>query len=156
MAGKRAPSNTVDSAVKAMLNAAKPLPEPPAHVRLAKADRPFWEAIMRARSRDEWTESDLVTAAQLARCQRDIEAESAALESEGSVVTNARGTQIMNPRHTVLQQLSQRQLALMRSLSIAGSAAHGKKEDLVKARRTQHQAELAREALVEDDDLLAV
>lgn len=109
---------------------------------------------MRARARDEWTEADLVTAAQLARCQRDIEAESAALESEGSVVENARGTQIMNPRHTVLQQLSQRQLALMRSLGIAGLPAHGRKDDLVNKRKIQRQSEQAL-AEIEEDDLLA-
>ena len=109
---------------------------------------------MRARTRDEWGESDLVTAAQLARCQREIESESSLLESEGSVIVNMKGTQIMNPRHTVLQQLSQRQLALMRSLGIAGIASFGRKENLAGQRKLQRQAEQALSE-VKEDDLLA-
>lgn len=109
---------------------------------------------MRARTRDEWTDADLIAAAQLARCQREIERESEALEREGSVIENQRGTPIMNPRHSVLEQLSRRQLALMRSLRIAGATVTGSKENLVKSRRLQQQAEKAL-AEVEEDDLLA-
>ena len=50
-----------------MVDAAKPPIDPPAHVRLRDGDRPFWDGIVRARARDEWCESDLVVAAQLAR-----------------------------------------------------------------------------------------
>lgn len=154
MATKRQPSNTAASAIKAMVNAATPLPAVPAHVKLSAADLPFWEAIMRARTRDEWTDADLIAAAQLARCQREIERESEALEREGSVIENQRGTPIMNPRHSVLEQLSRRQLALMRSLRIAGATVTGSKENLVKSRRLQQQAEKALSE-VEEDDLLA-
>ena len=44
----------------------------PSRLTLKKADLPFWRAILR--SRDEWTELDLVVAAQLARCQRGVRA----------------------------------------------------------------------------------
>lgn len=148
---KKLPSNTAEAAVKAMLNAATPLPQVPKHIRLRDCDKPFWEGIMRARAREEWTESDLVVAAQLARAQADIERESETLEAEGSVVENARGTQIMNPRHSVLEQLARRELALMRSLGITGSAANGDKRNLEKARKIQREAERARDELVEDD-----
>jgi hypothetical protein len=152
---KKTQANTTSAAIHAMLSAAQPLPAPPEHVRLRTNDKPFWDAIMRARARDEWTDADLIAAAQLARCQSDIEAESLALESEGSVVENARGTQIMNPRHSVLEQLSRRQLALMRSLRISGSSTGERKEDLVKARRLQQQAERALAEVTDDDELLA-
>lgn len=113
-------SDSAAAAVDAMLNAAKPLPALPAHVKLRKGDWPFWEGVLRARSRDEWTESDLVVGAQLARCQRDIEDEQQALDAEGSVVENQRGTMVANARFAVLQQLAQREMMLLRALRIAG------------------------------------
>ena len=116
-------------------------------------DRPFWDSIVRARSRDEWTPADLVIAAQLARAQADIEFESKQLDLEGSVVENARGTQVMNPRVTVLEQLARREMALMRTLQMGGSA-RGRKEDVLKQRTLEHQARAAKESLA-DEDLLA-
>ena len=147
-------SDSAAAAISAMVNAAQPLPTSPGHVRLRPEDLPFWEGIVRARTRDEWTDADLVVAAQLARCQNDIERESIALENEKSVLTNGRGTQVMNPRHSVLEQLSRREMALMRTLKIGGSDAGGDRRDLEKARKLQREAEKARTELA-DEDLLA-
>lgn len=138
-----------------MLAAATPLPDVPKHVKLRDGDVAFWEGIVRARSRDEWTAATLIVAAQLARCQADIERESALLDIEGSVIENQRGTPVMNPRHAVLEQLSRRGLALMRSLQIHASATQGEKADVDKARSIQAQAEKARASLA-DEDLLAI
>jgi hypothetical protein len=154
MATKKAPSNTAQSAVKAMLNAALPEFECPAHVKLRPKDQPFWSAIMSSRAREEWAKIDFVVAAQLARCQADIEYETEILESEGSVIQNFRGTPVMNPRHSVLEQLARKELALMRSLGLTGSASRGNKEDVEKARKVQRQAAAARDEL-QEDDLLA-
>jgi hypothetical protein len=115
---------------------------------------PFWTGVVRAKTREEWTAADLVVAAQLARCQRDIEVESLALEGEGSVIENARGTVVMNPRHAVLEQLARREMALMRSLRMGGTAVGHDKSDLDKARKLQRQADAVREELA-DDELLA-
>ena len=60
----------------------------------------------------------------------------------------------MNPRHAVLEQLSRREMALMRTLRIGGDAA-GDKRDLVKGRHLQRQAEEARQQVSEEDGLLA-
>lgn len=146
-------SDSADAAINAMLNAAKPLPDVPAHVRLRDQDLPFWDNIVRARARDEWSDADLIVGAQLARCMADIEAESIKLDSEGSVIENQRGTPVMNPRHAVLEQLARREMALMRSLQMTGSAK-GDKRDIEKSRQLQRQAEKAR-AEVAEDDLLA-
>jgi hypothetical protein len=154
MATKKAPSNTAQSAVKAMLNAALPEFECPAHVKLRPKDQPFWSAIMASRAREEWAKIDFVVAAQLARCQADIEYETEILEREGSVIENFRGTPVMNPRHSVLEQLARKELALMRSLGLTGSASRGNKEDVEKARKVQRQASAARDEL-QEDDLLA-
>jgi hypothetical protein len=80
----------------------------------------------------------------------DIEIESETLEIEGSVLTNERGTKVMNPRHSVLEQLARREMALMRSLQMVGTAK-GDKRDVENARKLQRQAEAARGEVTEDD-----
>jgi hypothetical protein len=115
---------------------------------------PFWGGIIRARARSEWIETDLVVAAQLARCQYDIERESELLDSEGSVIENARGTPVMNPRHAVLEQLARREMALMRALRIAGAAAGIDPRDMVKKRALERESRATKEEM-QEDDLLA-
>jgi hypothetical protein len=149
---KRKPrSDSAASAIDAMVNASKPLPDIPAHVRLDKRHIPFWDGIIRARARSEWIETDLVVAAQLARTQYDIEKESETLESEGSVIENARGTPVMNPRHAVLEQLARREMALMRALRITGAAAGIDPRDLAKQRNLERESRATKDELLEDD-----
>lgn len=148
-------SGTVDSQIRAMVNAAAPEIEPPPHVRLRDKDRPFWSGIMASRARDEWSKNDLIVAAQLARCQADIETESEIVEIEGSVVENARGTQIMNPRHSVLEQMARRELALMRALAMTASNGGKDKGNTEAARKLQRESSGVRDELA-DDSLLAL
>ncbi len=136
-----------------MVDASKGPINPPAHVKLREQDRPFWDGVVRARARDEWSETDLVVAGQLARCQYDIERESATLEGEGMVLTNERGTQVANPRVSVLEQLARREMALMRTLRMGGRVA-GDARDEAGRRKVLRGAEKAREE-IEDDELLA-
>jgi hypothetical protein len=151
---KRIRSDSSFIAVKAMEDAAKPNILPPEHAPVREEAFPFWEGIIRARAREEWSEVDLVVASQLAQCQSDIAEEDVALRCEGKVVVNQRGTQIMNPRATVLEQLSRRQLALMRALRMGGQAA-GDSRDEAGRRKIEKQSRELREELAEDD-LLAV
>lgn len=150
---KRPSTRSPEEAVKAMVNVAKGPPPIPKHVTLRNGDRPFWDGIISARARDEWTDADLVVAAQLARCQADIEAEQTMLDTEGSVVTNARGTVVLNARVTVLQQYAQREMALMRTLRMGGRVA-GASADEAGRRGLQKQAEKIRDELA-DEELLA-
>ena len=149
---KRKPrSDSASAAIDAMVNASKPLPDIPKHVRLDKRHIPFWDGIIRARARSEWIETDLVVAAQLARTQFDIEKEAETLEAEGSVIENARGTPVMNPRHAVLEQLARREMALMRALRITGAAAGIDPRDLAKQRDLERQSRDTKEEMLEDD-----
>jgi predicted nucleic acid-binding Zn-ribbon protein len=150
---KRKPITSAESAVKTMLDAALGLPEVPAHIRLRDGDRPFWEGVMRARARDEWAEADLVVAAQLARCQADIESESRALDDEVAVSTDRHEMLVVNPRIGLIEQLCRRQMALMRSLRMAGRVA-GAAEDEIPRRQAARAAAQVRQE-VEDDGLLA-
>ena len=154
MTKRKMRSDSAAAAIDAMVNASKPLPDIPAHVRLDKRHIPFWEGIIRARARSEWIETDLVVAAQLARTQFDIEKEAETLESEGSVIENARGTPVMNPRHAVLEQLARREMALMRALRITGAAAGIDPRDLSKQRKLERESRDTKEEL-QEDDLLA-
>jgi hypothetical protein len=151
MTKRKTRSDSAAAAIDAMVNASMPLPDVPAHVRLEKKHLPFWGGIIRVRARSEWIETDLVVAAQLARCQYDIEKESELLESEGSVIENARGTSMMNPRHAVLEQLARREMALMRALRIAGTAAGIDPRDLAKKRSLERESRATKEEMLEDD-----
>ena len=153
MAIKRNRADSASSAVRAMVNAAKDDIQTPAHVKLREGDKVFWDGVVRARARDEWTETDLVVAAQLARCLHDIEKEQLQLDIEGTVVANDKGTLVVNPRVSVLEQFARREMALMRTLRMGGRVA-GAARDLAPARKIERQSRQLREEL-EDDELLA-
>lgn len=150
---KRVRGTSPENAVKAMISAANGPPAVPAHVTLRASDMPFWDGIVRARAYDEWTETELVVAAQLARCQNDIEQESQALQDEKSTIKNERGTQVVNPRVSVLEQLARREMALMRTLRMGGRVSGDARDDAFR-RMAQRQAEKVRDEL-KDDELLA-
>lgn len=146
-------SDSAAAALKAMMNAAEDDIQPPEHVKLRDGDAVFWYGIVRARARDEWTEADLVVAGQLARCQHDIEKEQQALDAESTVIANERGTMVVNPRVSVLEQFARREMALMRTLRMGGRVA-GDSRDLAQTRKTERQSRKLKEEL-EDDELLA-
>ena len=148
---KRNRSDSAASAVNAMVSAAKGPPKVPAHVKLREGDQPFWDGVLCARARDEWTETDLVVAAQLARCQHDIEREQMSLDDEGTVLRNDKGTQVMNPRVAVLEQLARREMALMRTLRMGGRIAGDARDESGK-RKIERQARAVREELQDEDE----
>ena len=150
---KRNRSDSAESALKAMVNASKDTIPVPAHVNLREGDRVFWDGVVRARARDEWTETDLVVAGQLARCLADIEREQIALDSETTVIMNDRGTLVVNARVSVLEQFARREMALMRTLRMGGRVA-GAARDEGPTRKIERQSRKLREEL-EDEDLLA-
>lgn len=151
---KRAPANTINSQIRAMTAAATPLPDIPPHIAVRDRDRQFLNVILRSRLREEWTGPDIAVAVQLARVQADIEIQSRQVDAEGMVITDRMGEEKINPRQKIVDQLERRQLALMRSLKLVGTAVGPDKRDLSKQRKLQRQAEEVREGL-EDEDLLA-
>lgn len=92
---------------------------------------------MRARAYDSWNAADLETAANLARCKSDIERLQREVDAEGDVIENARGTMVMNPKHTLLETLSRRSVALSRMLQVHAEATQGRSRDTGK--RTAEQ-----------------
>ncbi|MDQ1835566.1 hypothetical protein, partial [Massilia scottii] len=152
---KRTRADSAASAVKAMFNAAQPDIAVPDYVVLTDSAQPYWIGIMRARARDEWTDVDLVVAAQLAQCQADIAEEDHALRGEGRVITNERGTPVMNPRTIVLEQLARREMALMRTLRMGGRVAGDSRDEENKRKLERESRRLRGDLETEDDGLLA-
>ncbi len=152
---KRTPSNTVSNTQKAFQNAAAGVIQPPKHIKLREGDFPFWESIVCARARDTWNNSDLENAANLARCKADIERLQEEITAEGDVIENAKGTQIMNPKHALLEQLSRRAMAISRMLHVHAEATVGKSEKAAPALNAQNAAHAAMNGIM-DDDLIAM
>ena len=142
--------DTVSGAVDAMLSAALPVPDIPKHVKIRSIDLPFWDGIISARARNDWNNADLVLAAQLARCQADIETEQELLYLEGTVIPNDRGTMVTNPRFRALNELKQSQLATVRALALNATAKTDAR-DIAKRNSVARGAVRAREELTDED-----
>jgi hypothetical protein len=126
---KRKRSDTAAAAIAATQAAALPPLEPPAHVVVPAAARPFWDAIVLARPRDTWNPVDLASAANLARVQCALE-----------------DVLIGSDEHMKLSRLA---LALTRAIAVNTVATVGRSADIAKG------AELERKARQDDgDDLI--
>ena len=117
---KRHRSDSAKSAAKAHQNAAQAPIEPPVYVTLPDECKPFWDAIVTSRARDTWTESDLVTAANMARVQQALQE-----------------VAIGGDEHVKLTRLA---LALARSLSVHVTATAGRAADMVNAATAEREA----------------
>ena len=157
MSQERTPrSDSATGAVAAMQEAAVVV-SAPASVRLKPEHLPFFDTIVRARAPGEWSEVDLLHAANLSRTLSDIERLSDEVATEGDTVTNARGTMIANAKHGLLEILSRRAFALTKLLQIHSVARNGPTENLAKKRGAVKAARetLAHTEAEDDDDLLA-
>lgn len=153
MTAKRSRSDSSTAAVAAMQAAAAGPLKPPSYVNIRKADKPFWDSIVRARARESWTDSDLVMAGNLARCLSDIERLQQEIDFEGDVILNDRKTQVINPKHSLLETLSRRAVALSRTLQVHAQATQGESRDQGKKATKQREAEKVLESQ-DDDDLI--
>ena len=126
---KRKRSDSTAAAIAATQAAALGPLEPPEHVRVPAAARPFWDAIVQARPRDTWNPVDMASAANLARVQCALEA-----------------SLIGSDEHMKLTRLA---LALTRAIAVNTVATVGRSADIAKG------AELERSARQDDgDDLI--
>lgn len=133
-------ADSVKGKTQALNDALKGPIEVPAHLTLREGDIVYWNDIVCARARNTWTAPDLAKAANLARCQADIERISRELDAEGDIIENKRGTPIKNPKHDLLETLTRRELALSRALHVHAEATVGKSEDAAKKLEAERQA----------------
>lgn len=141
MTPKRPRSDSAAAAIAAAQAAALGAIEPPAHITLRPQDRPFWDAIVLARPRDTWTQSDLALAGVLARCQADIETLQARLDQDGLLIGDKP-----HPASDMLDKATRRAMALTRAIAVNTVATVGRRADIANA------AELERNARQDDDD----
>ena len=151
---RRDRSDSESAAVRAAQNAAAGVIDPPAHVKLRESDRPFWDSIVSARARDSWNTSDLEVAANVARAKADIERLTEEIQTEGDIVTNDRGTQIINPKHTLLETLTRRVMAGSRMLHVHAEATNGESREQRGKNAAQKDAEKAGDAQQDEAPLI--
>lgn len=143
-------SDSVTAAVKAAQAASLGPIAPPAHIRLRDIDIPYWNCIVMARAADTWTDIDLAHAANLAHAQADINRIQEELEGEHDIITNAKGTQVVNPKHALLNTLSVRSMALSAKLHVHAAATVGRSADAGKKLAVEAESRAA----VSDDELI--
>lgn len=151
-------AGTVAGALEAAKNVATEI-DPPSTVDLRDEDREAWTQIMHARSREEWTDADLMLAGQLARTLTDLGAEQLTLGREGYVTENARGDAIENPRSKVVDTLTRRVASLYRTLQLQPTVNGKTARDMARKREEERKAREARGQVLDeraqDDSLLA-
>src|SRR5688572_387651 len=114
-------SDSVQGALDAMSSALTEL-QPPEHCFMRDQDWPFWRSLMKTRAAHLWTPSDLQHAANLASCMADIDQVRRELSREKNILINAKGTPVMNPKHSLLEQLTRRSVMLSRALHVHAEA----------------------------------
>lgn len=121
--------------------------DPPEHSPLPDGALPFWRAVTRGRTRDEWeaTPALIVTASNLAWVQWQIVRLRQFIDADGDI-PDAKATKRLDD----LQRL---EMAYLRTLQQHGRGAEGEARDVGK-RRAQ-TAGLDTRTLLDDDDLLA-
>lgn len=134
--------------VEVMVRAAREI-EPPAHAPLHDDAAPFWDDIVDARAKSEWSGHDLAVASDLANAMAQLVHNRRALRLEGEVLTTDKGSVHANPRVAVVHGLVAQIKATRQSLNIHGRAA-GEARD-VGARRKAAKAIEAANPLAEDD-----
>ena len=139
---KKSQSNSTTAQILAFKSAASKPIAPPAYLQLPADARPWWNSIVLLKPADEWSEPDLHFVAQLARAHLDCQRLQAEIEQTGDFSEGK-----LNLRHTLLETLSRRTMALARLLQVHSRARHGETRDQAHNRQlaTDTRAVLSRE-----------
>lgn len=115
---QRLGKNSATNVVKLVSELSEQVALPAGVILRNEAEMVIWQQFTRARAREGWRDFDLLIVAKAVRLEADIRKHQNALDIEGVVSTNDRGTVVMNPMLTVIDSLQRQQLALIRSLSL--------------------------------------
>ncbi|KAF1684882.1 TerS protein [Pseudoxanthomonas taiwanensis] len=124
-------SDSAAAAVQAAQNAAQGPLEPPAHIPLPDAARPFWAALVRNRPRHKWNEADLGNAAILAITQMQVH------DLIGDVEQAA-----------LVDKLTRRIVSLSRLLHVHPEATEGRAQDQGNKLALEREAEADHDPLI--------
>lgn len=125
--------------------------KPPKHCTLQSGADAFYNAIIDSREKSQWNDVDLARAVTLANYQCMIERNTIELLSEGEVVTNERGTPIMNPRFTVVNTLARLEISLSKSLQTDAASTQGRSQDASGRNKKAAEAKRVIDEFADDD-----
>lgn len=151
MAGRKQRIDSATAAVEVMVKAARDI-QPPAHAPLEDDALPFWDDIISARAKSEWSGHDLACASDLANAMAMLVEQRRILRKDGVTTVGPKGALMAHPRVSVVHGLHAQIKAARQSLNIHGRAA-GEARD-VGARRVQTK-EIEAGSPLAGDDLLA-
>jgi|SRR5436305_1135250 len=134
-------------AVQTMAAAARDL-SPPKHVKLRRGDLPFWDAVIAERAKSEWTDADLVVAANLARAMADAEHIAKFPVDKGG---NVKVTVLIQTIE-LSDKLARRIVTLRRALGLDSRAKNGEQRDVNKRREAAKGIEDGHNPMAGDDD----
>ena len=140
---RRLRSDSAHAAAEAYQNAAQAPIEPPECITLREQDKAFWTRIVESKARSNWTATDLVSAAHLARALADMEMLQSQVDAEGYVLADK-----INPAAKALEMLSKRVVMIARAIQVHALATVGEARDAGKS------ATAEREARQQEDDPL--
>lgn len=113
--------------------------------------QPYWVELVNSKPHDYFTQSDVPLMKLWCRVAADIDRLDREIEEEGSVVLNARGNPIVNPRVVVRSLAETRLLSLSAKLRTQPSSRLDANTDKEQARKKK-VADAASRSLMDDDD----
>lgn len=135
---RRQRSDSKEAAVDGLARA-KNLIEPPDYVHLEQEALPFWYAIIKTRA--NWTDADLVQAAELARVQHEIEYYRKLAGKQLRLMKDAEGELKISPLNKIVNELVALQMSLSRQLQVHARATQGEARDQIKRNQVYHEAQ---------------
>lgn len=120
---KRSDKNSVTGAVEGFQGSVESVPIPEGVQLRSDEEVVIWEQFTRARAREDWRDMDLILLAKVVKMEADLRRHQTALDEQGSIIENARGTPVMNPLASLIDTIERRQLAVIRSMSLNQQAS---------------------------------
>jgi hypothetical protein len=149
----RSDKNSVTAAIGSFNGAIAAVPVPEGVEFRTDDERIIWDQFTRARAREDWRDMDLLSLAKIVQMEADIRRYQHALDIEGVIITNQRGTKIVNPLCSVVDMLSRRQLSYIRSMSL--NQQHSDPRTINASAKVAQNARAVIDD-VADDDLIAI
>ena len=119
----RSDKNSVTAALGGFKGAIESVPLPQGVELRSEDEMVIWGQFTRARAREDWRDMDLLLLAKVVRMEADIRQHQAAVEAQGVIIENQRGTPIPNPLLAIIDTVERRQLAVIRSMSLNQQAS---------------------------------
>ncbi len=147
--GRRQRIDSAAGAVATMAAAARDL-SPPDHLRIRKGDMPFWDSVISEKPKSEWTESDLIVAANLARAMADAERVAGYTVVGGGNINQKKLLETIE----VSDKLARRIVTLRRALGLDNRAKNGEQRDVNRRREHANEVEAGHNPMANDGDSL--